>query len=416
MIIFSVIIGILAGTYPAFYLSSFNPYLVLKGMRTNNRGGTGVKRILVVLQFSISITLIVGTLIMFRQIRFMLNKDLGFNKEHLLVLRNASTIGKKVKTFTDELRNIPGVIKVASSTAVPGHNNNNNGYVIKGRPEESYLLQTNWVDYDYLDVYGIQLSSGRFFDPSFSTDNDACVVNENAVHSFLMEDPFAIRFETREDESDEVTYMPVIGVVKDFHHESLRNDITPYILRFKDEDNNWGYISIKLSPAATSSTIEKIEEVWRSYTNNDPMQYFFMDKDFERLYKEEKQNAQLAVLFTILAIFIASLGLYGLTSFSVQQRTKEIGIRKTFGATISNIWTLVAKEILILIVISTAIAWPIIYWIANDWLQNYHYRINLQISDFLFGFIIALVIALATISHRTIKTALLNPSDSLRYE
>jgi putative ABC transport system permease protein len=416
LLIFSVMIGILAGIYPAFYLSSFNPYMVLKGMRASNKGGITVKRILVVLQFSISITLIVGTLIMFRQIRFMLNKDLGFNKEHLLVLRNAGTIGDKIKIFADELRNIPGVVKVASSTAIPGHNNNNNGYVIKGRPEESYLIQTNWIDYDYLDVYGIRLSSGRFFDPSFSTDKDACVVNENTVHSFLMEDPFAIRFETREDESDEVTYMPIIGVVKDFHHESLRNDITPYILRFKDEDNNWGYISIKLSPAASSATIEKIEEVWRSYTNNDPMQYFFMDKDFERLYKEEEQNARLAILFTILAILIASLGLYGLTSFSVQQRTKEIGIRKTFGASKSNLWTLVAKEILILIAISTAIAWSLIYWIANDWLQNYHYRIKLQITDFLLGFVIALVIALAIISHRTIKTALLNPSVSLRYE
>ena len=141
-----------------------------------------------------------------------------------------------------------------------------------------------------------------------------------------------------------------------------------------------------------------------------------MDKDFERLYKEEKQNSQLAILFTILAILIASLGLYGLTSFSVQQRTKEIGVRKTFGASKSNLWALVAKEILILVAISTAIAWPLIYWIANDWLQNYHYRINLQITDFLLGFVIALIIALATISHRTIKTAMLNPSVSLRYE
>jgi len=179
---------------------------------------------------------------------------------------------------------------------------------------------------------------------------------------------------------------------------------------------NWGYISIKLSSSATSETLEKIESVWGSFTNNYPIQTFFMDKDIDRMYREEKQNASLAILFTIIGIFIATLGLYGLTSFTVAQRTKEIGVRKTFGASVNNIWYLVAKEIIILVVISTAIAWPLIYWIADNWLQNYHYRINLQAGDFLIGFFIALIIALATISYRTIRTALLNPSDSLRYE
>ena len=187
-------------------------------------------------------------------------------------------------------------------------------------------------------------------------------------------------------------------------------------MRFKNEDIHWGYISIKLAPSANASTISEIENVWGSYTNNDPMQSFFMDKDFERMYREEKQNAKLSILFTILAIFIASLGLYGLTAFTVQQRTKEIGVRKTFGASIFNIWSLVAKEILILIAISTALAWPLVYWVASNWLQNYYYRITLQPTDFLIGFLVAIVIALITISHRTIKTALINPSDSLRYE
>jgi len=416
MIIISAIIGLVAGGYPAFYLSSFNPYMVLKGMRAGTRSNGRLRSILVVLQFSISIVLIVGTLIMFRQIRFMLNKDLGFNKEHVLVIRNASTVGNKIKSFKSELQKLSGIINVASSTAVPGHNNNNNGYMIKGRPEESYLLQTNWVDADYFKTYGIQISSGRFFDPSFTTDKDACIVNENAVKSFMFDDPFSIRFINRDDETDEVTYTPIVGVAKDFHVESLRSDIMPYILRYKTENINWGYVSIKMSPTASSVTIEEIEKIWGSFTNNDPMQYFFMDNDFERMYKEEKQNAQLAILFTILGILIASLGLYGLTSFTVQQRTKEIGVRKTFGASLGNIWFLVAKEIIVLVLISTAIAWPLIYWVADNWLQNYQYRIYLRVTDFLIGLSIALLIALVTISYRTIKTALVIPSESLRYE
>jgi putative ABC transport system permease protein len=215
---------------------------------------------------------------------------------------------------------------------------------------------------------------------------------------------------------EDIETRPVIGVVNDFHFESLRTRIGPYIMHFKDDRNNWGYVSIRLSPEAGQVTLGEIEKVWASYTSNDPIQYFFMDKDLERLYKEERQNSKLAVMFTILGILVASLGLFGLTSFTVQQRTKEIGVRKTFGASVYNIWYLIAREILILITISTVLAIPFAYWIADNWLQHYEYRIRLRPLDFLAGFLVAIVIALLTISYRAIKTAQMNPVMSLRYE
>jgi putative ABC transport system permease protein len=413
----ATVFGLLAGSYPAFYLSSFEPAIVLKGkLITNNKSRLTLRSILVVIQFSFSMILIVGTIIMFRQISFMLDKDLGFNKENILVISRASALKSQVLSFKNSLQKIPGVLSVTASTAVPGHNNNNNGYMIFGRPDETFLLQTNWVDYDFLETFRINIADGRNFDLKSQTDKGACLVNQAAVNKYLLINPLETRFKTGNQENNEVIPLPVIGVVNDFHHESLRSEINPYIFRFKDEQTNWGFVSIRLAENAPKSAIGEIENVWESYTNNNPMQYFFMDKDYERLYREEKQNAQLSILFTILGILIASLGLYGLTAFTMQLRTKEIGVRKTFGASIYSIWLMIAKEIGILLAVSSLIACPLIYFVAQDWLQNFHYHIRLNIFDFLSGILISVVIAMATISYRTIKIASVNPSLSLRYE
>ena len=415
LLILSIFVGLLAGSYPSFYLSSFKPIGVLKGKIGSSMKNGKLRSVLVVLQFAISIILIVGTMIMFRQIKFMLNKELGFNKEQLMVISQAETVGNRVNAFKNAVLNIPGVENITASTAAPGHNNNNNAYMMEGRAEETFLLNTNWVDYDFFDTYDIKLSSGRFFNETYSTDSSACIVNKSAVKGFNLDDPLTTRFISPSDDG-EIIYLPVIGVAEDFHHESLHSKITPYMFKFKDETNNWGYISIRLANSASKNTIKEIEKVWKEFTSNVPLQYFFMDQDFDRMYKEEKQNALLSVIFAIIAILIATLGLFGLTSFTVQQRTKEIGIRRALGASVSNIFYLITKETLILVTISTLIAWPLIYLVAKNWLQNYHYRINLSAFDFAFGFAIAIVIAITTISYRTLKAAGVNPSDSLRYE
>jgi len=345
----------------------------------------------------------------------MQNKDLGFDKEQLLVIRRAQVLGDKVKSFKEELLNHNGVKNVTASTALPAFNNNYNGHMVEGRPDETLLLETNWVDYDFLKTYGLEMASGRFFDRDYPTDIDACIINETAVNHYNFNPPNETRF-LKGNNINDVEYVPVIGVVKDFHFRSLQTPITPYIFYFKNEDIDWRYITAKISTENIQKTIKDIETVWKNFTGNEPLQYFFVDKAFDNLYKEEARNSKLSVIFTVLAIFIASLGLLGLTSFSTEQRTKEIGIRKAMGASAGSIFYLITKEIITLVLISTLIAWPVVYFIAKNWLQSYEYRIPLGIGFFFLGLLIAIVIAILTISYKTIKSARLNPASCLRYE
>jgi putative ABC transport system permease protein len=275
-------------------------------------------------------------------------------------------------------------------------------------------MATSWVDYDYLETYGMTLLSGRSFSESFTTDKQACILNESAVKNFSITDLEKTRI--LKPEQPAPISLPIIGVVKNFNFESLRNPIQPYVFRFKNDHVLWGYLSVRLSGSNYSSTINAIENKWKEFVPNSPLQYYFVDADFEQMYRQEKQSAQMAVIFSILAIFIASLGLFGLTSFTVEQRTKEIGVRKAMGSSIAGIYVVISREIVVLISISALIAWPLIYYIASNWLEGFYYRINLGVFSFIAGLTIALGIAVLTISFRIMKAARINPAQSLKYE
>ncbi len=412
-----LIISVLAGSYPAFFLASFRPVAVLSGPYKSGSGGKILRSILVVVQMTVSVIIILATLIVYKQVHYMLNKDLGFNKENLMVISRAGALGEKQQTFIDEVKKISGVEQVSHSTAVPGHPNNHNGYWMEGQSsDKSYLMQTNWSDYDFLETYQLTMADGRFFSKNFASDSGACVINESAVRQFGLEDPFKVRFMQPLDEPQQWTYLKVIGVVKDYHYQSLHDRIYPHIFILYPNRWNWGFISLRLNPGNIQSTIVQTEKLWQQFSDNDPMVYFFMDKDFDRLYAEDKRTGTLALLFSVLAILIASLGLFGLTSFTAEQRTKEIGIRKANGAKGIHILWLLTKEVAVLVCVATLIAWPITWFAMKSWLQNFHFRINLTPFEFFVSLLLTLVIALLTISYRALKAANTNPADALRYE
>ncbi len=410
LFLLSLVLGISAGSYPAFFLSSFSPSVVLKGKLRDSFKSGRLRSILVTLQFSISIILIAGTVIIFRQIQYMLNKDLGFNKEQLMVINRAEVIGNKVKTFKDAINNIPEVISVSSSTSIPGHSYSGQSYTMEGRPDEIFDFRINYVDNDFFRTYGIDITSGRNFDESFPSDNDAIIINETTVRELNTTDPLSAVLKFVEDKRT------VIGVVKDFHFTSLQNMITPYAFGLKNKNMNYGYISVKLSANATTNTVREIETTWKEFSADNPLQYFFMDQDFATQYVKEKQNAQLSALFSLLTIIIASLGLLGLTSFSIRQRIKEIGILKTYGARVTEIMIMLNKDFLKLVVVAFCVACPVSWYVMHKWLQNFAYRTDLNWWIFGLAGVLALGIALITVSWQTWRAATRNPVDALRYE
>ncbi len=412
MITFVLAVGIVSGAYPALFLSRFHPQEVLKGKYSSGAKSSWLRGTLVVLQFVISVALVAATLIVFSQLDFLRSKPLGFQKEQLLVIHRASALGDQLESYKNQIRQLPNVENAASTTHLPGVGGDQNVFMIAGRPAgETYLMATLTVGYDFIETMGIELVEGRAFSEEFGSGVPGYLVNETAVRELRLEDPTGTNI--IEPNPNGQVNGPIIGVVKDFRYLSLHEEIKPMILRIGDFAR---FVVVRIQANSIQQTIAALEDRWRTMTSGQPFEYSFLEEDFDELHQGDRRMGEIFIGFSVLAILIACLGLYGLAAFSTEQRSKEIGIRKTLGASVSNIVMLISREFVLLVLIAIAIAIPIAYLAMNEWLQLFPYRIEISPLPFLASGVLALIISFTTVSYQSLTAALTNPVLTLRDE
>ncbi len=424
-----LVVSILFGTalsavYPALVLSAYAPESMIKGKFSRSSRGVNFRKMMVTLQFAISIILIVGTLTVYKQLRYMQNKDLGIQIEQAMAVRipgNYAYSTDRVNRFKQVLLGYPTVKAVTASSSIPGKDYSNAASGIRpqaSNPEDGKRCFFISVDYDTFNFYGNNLAAGRMFSDAFGTDSKAVILNEEAAKLFGYESP--------EQALNQKIFLgglgqeirEVIGVVKNYHHKSLKDNLQPILFTLTEGDPNGrhNYLSLKIDGRDIDQTIAQVKNIWDEIYIDAPFEYFFLDESFNNLYKADRQFGGVFGLFALLSVFISCLGLFGLAAFLSEQRTKEIGIRRVLGATSSGIVYLLSKEFGKWVLVSNLIAWPISYFAMNKWLQNFAFRIDLGIWTFISAAFLALMIALATVSYLSVKTAMASPADALRYE
>ncbi len=412
------VVGIFAGGYPAFYLSKFRPVDIIKERIRGVRNKFLFRQVLVVCQFSISILLIVGTLVVYQQLNYMKNSDLGFEKEDVLLFQfpwGSDEVRQKYPVLRDEFLNNPNVFSVSGVYTVPGVDSQfqMNARKESEAPDKTVTLQALPADYGFVESMGLELIEGRDLSKEFALDEkESALLNETAVKVLGLENPVGIKLLIPRNQ--EMSEMTVVGVVRDFHVQSLHTKINPMIIFI--EPKMYAMMAVKISPAHPEETVRSLKETWNSVLPFADFNYRYMEDAYHSLYRTEEKTGKLITIFTGLALFVSCLGLFGLASFMTTKRVKEIGIRKVLGGTTGGITVLLSRQFTQWVIFSNIFAWPIAYYLLNRWLENFAYRMKLGPVPFLLSGAAALSLAILSVSLRAIKTALANPVEALRYE